>query len=140
MQDLPDKSDLLAGVQRFLAEHVGPALEDRGAQFRLKIAIYLLDIVQREMTHAEAQDRAEWSSLCHLLAIDRAMPTDENERRRVFQAANRALAAQIQAGHFEDDTAVRAHIMASMRAKLAVVQPKFDLRLACETAQATVKE
>jgi len=61
MKELPDIADMLAEVRAFLAR-LGPDL-DKGAKFEAQVAVYLLDIAQRELA-APSAAQADTAQLC----------------------------------------------------------------------------
>ena len=133
MQDRPSVDKLLAGVSRFLSEQILPGVEDRGQAFRLKVALYILATAQRELALSDTHNSREWASLLNLIGEDGPLPMERARRREEFDRLNAELASQIRAGGREGDEAVYAHLMETLREKLSVVQPRFDLRMECET-------
>jgi hypothetical protein len=97
-------SDYLGAVARFLDADVRPALEgDRALAFRLRIASSLLQSVALETEHGGA------------LAAAAAERAEE-------------LAAALRAGTLPPDreALVRSKLLEGLRARLAVVNPRFD--------------
>jgi hypothetical protein len=131
MHDSPRPDDLLAGVSRFLADQIGPTIEDRALAFRLKVALFLLATIRRELQLGDGHAHQEWSRFAELLGYDHPLPTDPHERRLAFTQLNADLTEHIRAGDV-DEQALRALMMASLRDKLAVVQPRFDTRMDSE--------
>ena len=133
MQDSPSSDELLTGISRFLAEQIAPGIADRGQGFRLKIALYLLSVVQRELSHADEHDQREWAGLQALSGQDLAYPSDGASRQGALRSLNLELARSIREDEHADLEAIRAHVLQTLRDKLAVVQPRFDLGPDCET-------
>jgi len=131
MHESPRPDDLLAGVSRFLAEQVAPKIDDRAIAFRLKVALFLLATVRSELHLGDGHAHAEWARFSDMLGYTDALPSDPAERRDAFTKLNRELTDYIRSGT-ADETEMRQVMMASLRDKLAVVQPRFDARLDCE--------
>lgn len=129
MQDLPDKQTLLGALAQFLSEQVQPAITDRGLAFRVRIAAHLADTLRREVAHEEAHDAAELARLRDLLGAE-GLPSDRTDAIRTLNAR---LAQALREGTVDADAA-RASLLATLRDKLAVVQPRFDTRLDLEEA------
>ncbi|MCB9730546.1 MAG: hypothetical protein H6744_07885 [Deltaproteobacteria bacterium] len=128
MQDRPDREALLRAVAGFLKSDVVPAVADAGLRFRLLVATHVLGVVERELRGEHADWAAEAERLAGLgLAVDPQL-VDEPARRRAVTEAQAALCARIDAAPPEDDlSAERAHVLATLREKLAVVNPRYDL-------------
>jgi len=137
MQDSPDKTMLLAGVARFLKEEVLPNTADRGRAFRVRIAAHLVASVARELQGGEAHDVAEGQRLAALLGEDVPEGGSESQRRTSLTALNARLADGIRHGDPQIDIhAARAHVMETLKDKLAINQPRFDTRLNPEVPEA----
>ena len=136
MQDTPDKTTLLAGVARFLKDEVLPNTTDRGRAFRVRIAAHLVASVAREVAAEEIHDGAELERLAKLLETPFDPPSGEAARRVTLTAQNDRLAdAILQGDPTLDVEAARAHVMETLREKLAVNQPRFDTRLDPESPE-----
>ncbi len=116
MQNRPDKQVILGGVAALLKTQVLPAIEDRGLAFRVRIAAWLLGVVERELSHEQAHDAAELAGL--------VAPLGEGDIGQL----NAALAEEIRAGELSEErrAAITEHLLASLRDRLAVAQPRFD--------------
>ena len=130
MQDAPDIETLLLAVARFLDEEVRPALSDPALSFRARIASHLCTSALREIEREEADDAAELSTLNVLFADEPSRnPPTKDERRARIRMLNERLVARLRA----DDLAsgershLGRHVRETLRAKLAVNNPKFDL-------------
>lgn len=128
MQDRPDRHALLTAVAGFLKSDVLPAVKDPGVRFRLLVATHVLGVVDREL----AGEHDAWAAQRDRLeALGLAVPADlldEPGRRAAIASAHAALVTRIDAAVPGADLAAeRAHILATLREKLAVVNPRFDL-------------
>lgn len=130
MQDHPDKLALLQGVGTFLARDLAPTLDDRNLRFRARIAAYLIQIVAMELAFDEQQDAAELGRLVGLLDEPAVEALPASQRKAELTRLNALLVERIRSG--EVDEALFDHVTATLREKLAVVQPAFDTRLDVE--------
>ena len=136
MQDLPTKTTLLAGVARFLSEEILPHTADRGRAFRVRIAAHLVASVAREIDREERHDAAEMTRLADLLGVAPTVTQGNTARRHDLTQLNAQLADDIQRGEPTlDAAAVHAHLLQTLREKLAVNQPRFDTRMDPETPE-----
>ncbi len=128
MQDRPDRHALLTAVAGFLKTEVSPAVKDPGLRFRLLVATHVLGVVDRELAGEHAAWAAQRDRLDALGLPVPADPLDEPARRAAIAGAHAALAARIDdAAPGADLAAERAHVLATLREKLAIVNPRFDL-------------
>lgn len=130
MQDHPDKLTLLQGVGTFLATELAPKIDDRDLRFRARIAAYLIQIVAMELAFDEQQDDAELTRLGVLLDEETVANLPASQRKAELRRLNDALVDRIRSG--DVDEALFDHVTATLREKLAVVQPRFDTRLDVE--------
>ena len=130
MQDRPDKLALLGATAEFLAKQVAPAMTDRGLRFRVLVAANVVGVVARELATEDGHLASELARLRELLpALDLPAPGDvpaPAARREVIADANAALVAAIEDGSL-DEAAALAHVKATLRDKLVVVNPRFKL-------------
>ena len=99
MQDRPTILELLQAVRDFLASDVVPALTDRGLRYRLRIALHVLGIVEREVPDEESRLRAELGALQDLLDLPRTEPpADPSSLRGCVLGMNRTLCERIRDG------------------------------------------
>lgn len=134
MQDRPSIAELLDAVRGFL-EHDALEALDGPAKFHARVAVNVLGIALRELELEPAQLTGEWQRLDALLG-SAAAPADQRVLREALRARNEELCERIRrgdadAGPFRD--AVLAHARATVREKLAIVNPKM---LAAEDAKA----
>lgn len=147
MQDSPDKEELLDAIARFLERDVRGALlsnassRDRDAPaksaqalaFRVLIAANLARIAAAEIRAEDEQDLAQLDRLRALLpsiAIDDVDLARRAGRREATLRLERALCDRLRAGSLEVDFRARAfvHLRETLREKLAIGNPRFDLR------------
>ena len=138
MQDTPSRLELLGGLSRFLGDQVAPALNDRGLAYRLRVGIYILDTVVRELASEEEHDAAELEGLRALMELDNSSDPAGEARHRLIRSLNEKLAQSIRDGDFADSKALHDHVKATLTDKLGVVQPNFDVGFDCETKGARI--
>ena len=130
MQDLPDRNVLLQAVAGFLHQDVVPQVADRALAFRLRIAAHLVATVARELLGEEAEDAAQ---LARLAALLEEAPPQAGGGRDLRHAAIRGATDRLveRARSADPDSeqaqALRRLVQADLRAKLAVINPGFDL-------------
>lgn len=133
MYDRPTASELIEAARQHLEMNVIPAVKDINHKlyFQTLVAINVLRIVEREMALSTTHERANWERLDALLG-----PKKQPDSREGWEAAlshrNAALCAAIRDGHYDDDEALFAHLMASTREQLEVANPKYLQALAAE--------
>lgn len=122
MQDRPEAKDLLAAVQRFLAETAMPQLSGQAA-FHARVAGNVLDILAREMELAPGFQKSELARLESLLVT-----------KGDLAALNRALCDKIASGEMDLATpGLQQHLIMTTMGKLAIDQPRYQ---GYKTAQA----
>lgn len=126
MQDTPDAPTLLTEIAQFLESQVRPSIDDKGLAFRVRIAVHLLGVIAREVEHAPAHLNAEADRLSALLGG--APPGDD--LHAWVEGRNAALAKGLRADAYDAETrtAIRTHLMQTLRETLAIAQPRFDTR------------
>lgn len=147
MQDLPEKSALLEAVARFLEQDLRPKVSDPALAFRVRIAAHLAELVSREVRAEAGGTERELDQLRQLLedpGLRASGPRDAtpegapgappDERAKATREAREALAARIRTASLDDAAFARlgAGLRQILGAKLAVSQPRFDLRLDIE--------
>lgn len=116
LDERPTASELLSAVAGFLEHKVAPRLEGQTA-FHARVAINALQIVVRELGEGNAAAAADAARLAALTGV----PADAGIRPQ-----NQALCARIESGDIAiDDPALRAHLLASVRARIAIDNPKY---------------
>lgn len=118
LDERPAAAELIAAVAAFLEKKVSAQLDAHTA-FHAKIAVNVLHIVERELRQGAAASGADLARLRELLGDAAGTETD-------LAALNAALCARIDAGTLAtDDTALRAHLLSSVLARLAIDNPKY---------------
>ena len=113
-QDRPNASELVAAVREFLERDVMTATEGR-VQFHTRVAVNVLNVVERELNLGPGLEPAERARAVALLGHDGAAAALERE-----------LAAAIRAGALDDRLDdVRAHVRATVREKLLIANPGY---------------
>jgi hypothetical protein len=106
--DIPDAAALVEAVREFLERDVMAATEGR-VQFHTRVAVNVLNMVQREIVDGPDQARRHAEGLANFGVADEA-----------------ALAAAIRSGELDDRLPdVRAFVTATVRDKLRVANPKY---------------
>jgi hypothetical protein len=115
-QDRPSALELLEAVREFLERDVMPSTDGRVA-FHARVAANVVGIVERELEHGAALDAAELTRLRSLLDRDGDLNDLTTE-----------LSRRIRDGSLDDRrAAVIEHVRETVRAKLAVANPKYLL-------------
>jgi hypothetical protein len=113
-QDRPNASELVAAVREFLERDVMTATEGR-VQFHARVAINVLNVVERELNLGPGLESVERARAVALLGHDGATAALERE-----------LAAAIRAGALDDLLdEVRSHVRATVREKLLIANPGY---------------
>jgi len=113
-QDRPNASELVAAVREFLERDVMTATEGR-VQFHTRVAINVLNVVERELNLGPGLEPVERARAAAVLGRDGAAAALERE-----------LAAAIRAGVLDDRLEeVRAHVRATVREKLLIANPGY---------------
>jgi hypothetical protein len=108
LHDIPAVAGLVEAVREFLERDVMSATEGR-VQFHARVAVNVLRMVERELALGAAQDLAHADGL-------RALGLEDEH----------ALATAIRDGLLDDRIGeVRAFVTATVRAKLAVANPRY---------------
>lgn len=106
--DMPSAAQLVEAVREFLERDVMTSTEGR-VQFHTRVAINVLNMVQRELVDGPAQAEAHAAGLARLGMADEA-----------------ALATAIRDGSLDDRLdEVRAFVRDTVEAKLSVANPKY---------------
>jgi hypothetical protein len=126
MQDRPTVQELLSVVRHFLETEVVPALSGRRA-FHARVAVNVLAIVAREIEGEEGGLTVEWERLAPLVGSTDA-PAGLEAMRVAVREGTAALVERIRQGDADGGAfgdAVRAHVRATVREKLAVANPRY---------------
>jgi len=132
MQDRPTKTELLDALAEFLMREVRPHVSDPAVKFRVLIAANLASIVANENRLEDAQDAAQLHRL-RLLMPDMPIETEDapgrEGRLQTIETLNAELAVRVRGGRLNDAqrAAVWVHLGETLREKLAVVNPRFDM-------------
>lgn len=114
-QNRPTALELLDAVKTFLEADVKPELADHTA-FNMMVALKSLDIVQRELELGPEFAEAEKARLTEILGHDGTL-----------SALNQELTERIREGTLSlDDALVKAHLVATTKAKVQIDQPKYS--------------
>jgi hypothetical protein len=112
LDERPSATELIAAVAAFLEREVKPALEGRLA-FHATVAVNALRIVQRELDLGPAAVSAELARLREITGADGDL-----------SSLNSLLAERIRTGEVADSM-LRAHLVRSVLARIAIDNPKY---------------
>ena len=113
-QDRPDAAELVAAVREFLERDVMAATDGR-VQFHTRVAVNVLNIVERELKLGPELEPGERARAAALLGHDADAAALERE-----------LANGIRSGALDDRLGeVRAHVRATVREKLLIANPAY---------------
>ena len=133
MQDRPTKIELLHGISEFLMHQLRPAVDNPALSFRVLIAANLASIIAGELQNEGDHDARQLERLQALMpdvaVTDAQQGPAEVESQAAIAALNKALVSRIQAGGLSDAerAAIWTHLHATLREKLSVLNPRFDL-------------
>ena len=116
-QDRPTAPELLLAIADLLREEVTPVLDrvEPRLGFQMRVAANSLAILERETRLGPAADARELARLEALLGRDGTLAD-----------LNRELARQLRAGERnERDSALMAHLEATIADKIAIANPKW---------------
>jgi hypothetical protein len=116
-QDRPTASELLSAIADFLRDEAGPALDRAEPRlgFQMRVAVNSLAILEREARLGPAANLREHERLVKLLGRDGTL-----------EELNRELARQLRTGQRDErDTALMAHLDATVADKIAIANPKW---------------
>jgi hypothetical protein len=114
MQDEPTLKELIKAVADFLRNDIAPAVSGHDA-FKLRVSINALDLVERQLSLAQASDAAETARLEALL-----------DKQGSLGELNRMLAGRIAEGEVDLQTpGLTEHLWQTTMDKLAVDQPSY---------------
>ena len=136
MTHKPSSEEMMQGVTRFLETQILSTLTDRGLAFRLKIALYLIELTQRDQRTFADRIAAQWHRLANLLHVPETIPANTEQIVEGLTHMNAELVNRIREGEYSGLNAEKDHILATLREELSIVQPRFDLNFDCETASA----
>ena len=127
MGDRPTRSELLEAVRRFIDQDLFPELEGV-RRFHARVASNVLAIVGRELELEGTQLPARHARLQHLLGKSEPAPAERDALVAELDALEAELAAQIRSGEADAEprrAEVVAHLLASVRERLAVANPDY---------------
>jgi hypothetical protein len=118
MQDKPSSTELIAAVAHFIREEILPTQSDPRLQFRIRVALNAMEILQRETCFGNQTRMQEITRLSEHLEFDIPdLPPTEAEVKLNWELANR-----IRSGNFPDQTL--EFLLEVSRAKLAISSPR----------------
>jgi len=118
MQDRPDAPELAAAVAHFLREELLPLQRDARMQFRLRVALNALGMLEREARDGHAALQDEVARLAaHLHCEAPSGPLAEAAFELNAQLASRLRVGEVPGGTLD-------LLLALNRAKLAIASPR----------------
>lgn len=115
-ESYPCATDLLKAVSECLQNEIAPAVDDRALQFKLKIAVNVLAIVEREISRKPDRDEQDSAQLQTLLG-------EAGELSQLRQRLNDKIAA----GEFDGrDEELLASLQAVSLRQLAIDNPNYS--------------
>jgi len=117
MQDSPDAAELAGAVAGFLREEVLPQLSDPRLQFRLRVAINGVRMLEREAQHGSSVGAEVSQAIAQALG----MPSDSSDPTRHGRSLQSELARRIRTAQPPDDLLPLLRRLVEL--KLAIVGP-----------------
>lgn len=115
-ESYPSASELLNAVSECLQTEIAPVLEDKALQFKLKIAVNVLSIVEREIAVAARHKQRDREQLADLLGGNGELPE-----------LSQQLITAIEAGEFDvKDDVLLAGLQAVCLRQLAIDNPGYS--------------
>lgn len=133
MYDPPTAADLLEAARQHLEDHIVPLTRqtDRQLYFQTLVAVNVLRIVERELTHRDDHLHAAWARL-NMLFGNTPLPKGPGAMPQALADRNALLCQAIRAGKFDDDRAFFEHLKATAIEQLEVANPGFLAALQAE--------
>ncbi len=131
----PELPVILEAVSRWLGQEVRPLLTEPEQAFRVLIAQSLLAMCAAEQRAGDAADVAQFESLRALFGEPGAAQATHAERLRQIGELERRLAVALREGRLAESGPARAHVEHTLRDRLQVSNPRFDLSDDVEGAQ-----
>ncbi len=131
-QNLPSASELISSVQSHLREHVAEKLEGAD-KFLVRVAINSLSIAQRELSHRDDAERAEYAGLKTLLIdlnrADEALSEDTADMMGQVDTLldlRWRLVVALRENHSLDRELLAKHLRQTVAHRLCIDQPKYS--------------
>ena len=131
-QNLPSASELISSVQSHLREHVAEKLEGAD-KFLVRVAINSLSIAQRELSHRDDAERAEYAGLKTLLIdlnrADEALSEDTADMMGQVDTLldlRWRLVVALRENHSLDRELLAKHLRQTIAHRLSIDQPKYS--------------
>ncbi len=131
-QNLPSASELISSVQSHLREHVAEKLEGAD-KFLVRVAINSLSIAQRELSHRDDAERAEYAGLKTLLIdlnrADEALSEDTADMMGQVDTLldlRWRLVVALRENHSLDRELLAKHLRQTVAHRLFIDQPKYS--------------
>ncbi len=127
MNDRPTLEELIEAARLHIETNVIPAVKgDARLYFQTLVAINVLRVAERELTHGWSHLQAEWRRLDHLEGEAQTIPASPTEAAEALRVRNAELCARIRAGEYDaESAALFAHLQANVREALEIANPKF---------------
>lgn len=139
MTDRPDLNALLEAVQSHLERNVLPAVRtEQRLYFQTLVALNLLRIGQREISHKAELLRDEWLAINELRGEEISAPEREDHLASELDVRRTALAAEIREGKYdrpEQAAHLQGYLDRTVHAQLALNNPALAARMAKEITE-----
>jgi hypothetical protein len=117
MTHQPTKQSLIEATRKFLEQELKPALTDTALQYKLRIAMNVLAIVERELAQEHVAEQEQSAGLRHLLDSDSVSTQDMTTQ----------LCQRIQQGKFDSaEDALLEHLEQTALNRLAIDNPRYS--------------
>ena len=124
----PTKQSLVKAARKFLQQELKPALTDSALQYKLRIAMNVLAIVERELAQEHVTEQKLTDGLRQLLSIDSDSTQDMTAE----------LCERIRQGKFDNaEYALLQHLEQTALNRLAIDNPRYSSyrQLSADTTQ-----
>ncbi len=118
MQDRPNAAELAAAIAHFLREEILPSLDDSRLQFRTRVALNALGMLEREARSGGEELSFEATTLQAHLRCE----TPTGDLTQVVSALNRELALRLRTG--TEPAGTLPVLQDLIRRKLSIANPK----------------
>lgn len=115
MQDRPDAPELASAIAAFLRTEVLPQIGDPRLQFRLRVAINGVSMLEREAAIGVDASRRE----CQLLSQYLGLPEPPEPTQSAVRALNAALAARLRQGAQASGTLEVLHELSVLKLRIS---------------------
>lgn len=129
--DEPDLDQLLKAVKEHIEANIIPAIRsDQKLYFQTLVAINVLNIAQRELTHQYPHIQMEWERLNQLEQVNIPLPSSADELQSALKKRQADLAQAIRRGDYDQRAQeLTQHLKQAVIEKLEVANPRYLQRV-----------